>query len=398
MTSPEQPPKIFIIGGTGAQGIPVITALVRDSKYRVRVLTRDPSSARAQHLLSLNPSNVELVTGTFTSESDLRSGFAGCMGAFINIDGFNCGEKTEVFWAMRAYELAVADGGIEFFVYGNLDYGYKLGGYDRQFRSGHYDGKGRVGEWILFQNQQNQKDGKDGKSPMKAALFTTGPYIEMAIASATPMTPTVEDDGIVTWRVPLGVNGAVPHVALDDCGYYVRWLFDNASRANGVDLAVAIEHVDYSELARAFTAVTGHAARFIDVDMEAYWASGPMSRVANFASASESDPADPAFMTIRENFTGFWNLYRASRRDNTGVLKRDYALLDEIHPGRIRSVEEWFRVENERGIALGKGSLWERVQPGKIRPTLKGNEDGKKGGGGGLIFKFHLSVGCSLII
>ena len=45
---------------------------------------------------------------------------------------------------------------------------------------------------------------------------------------------------------------------------------------------------------------------------------------------------------------------------NKGVVRRDYKLLDQIFPGRIKSAEEWFRKEEER---LGKGSLWDRVQP-----------------------------------
>src|SRR5262249_49190926 len=36
--------KIFVIGGTGAQGMPIIRALVADKKYSVRFLTRDPAS------------------------------------------------------------------------------------------------------------------------------------------------------------------------------------------------------------------------------------------------------------------------------------------------------------------------------------------------------------------
>jgi uncharacterized protein YbjT (DUF2867 family) len=75
--------KIFVVGGTGAQGIPVIRGLVEDKKYSCRVLTRDKTSARAQQLLALG--NVELVTGTFASENDLREGFKGCDGAFINV-------------------------------------------------------------------------------------------------------------------------------------------------------------------------------------------------------------------------------------------------------------------------------------------------------------------------
>ena len=61
-----QTSKIFVVGGTGAQGIPVIRGLVKDKKYTCRVLTRDINSARAQQLLALG--NVELVEGTFASE------------------------------------------------------------------------------------------------------------------------------------------------------------------------------------------------------------------------------------------------------------------------------------------------------------------------------------------
>lgn len=75
--------KIFVVGGTGAQGIPVIRGLVKDKKYSCRVLTRDTTSARAKQLVALG--NVELITGTFASEKDLRDGFRGCDGAFINV-------------------------------------------------------------------------------------------------------------------------------------------------------------------------------------------------------------------------------------------------------------------------------------------------------------------------
>jgi hypothetical protein len=46
---------------------------------------------------------------------------------------------------------------------------------------------------------------------------------------------------------------AVPHVTLADCGHYVRWLFDNASRRNGMDLEMAIETAQYADLAAAFS-------------------------------------------------------------------------------------------------------------------------------------------------
>src|ERR1700751_1703474 len=175
--------KIFVIGGTGAQGMPIIRGLVADKKYSVRVLSRDPGSRRATDLLALD--NVSVLEGSFADEAILREGFRGCDGAFINIDGFNTGEKTEMYWAIRSYEIAIEEG-IKFFVYGNLDYGLKKAGYDSRFRAGHYDGKGRMAEWILSQNQSNG-------DRMGAAIFTTGPYIEMTVSPRTPMTPTIED-------------------------------------------------------------------------------------------------------------------------------------------------------------------------------------------------------------
>ena len=111
--------RIFVVGGTGAQGLPVIKTLVADGKYFVRALTRDRGSRRAQALAELG--NVEIVEGTFADEDTLRAGFQGCDGAYINIDGFNTGEKTEMYWAIRAYEIAIEEG-VRFFVYGEIHY------------------------------------------------------------------------------------------------------------------------------------------------------------------------------------------------------------------------------------------------------------------------------------
>lgn len=206
----------------------------------------------------------------------------------------------------------------------------------------------------------------------------------MVISSRTVMTPRIEldevGDEVVTWRVPLG-DGAVAHVALSDCGHYVRWILDHQQEASGLDLQVAIAHIGYHELAEAFAKATGRKARYIDVTLEQYWKDGPMSKGKSLAAGYNADIRDPGSMSIEQNFSGFWNMWRASQ-GNRGVIQRDYALLDSIFPTRVKSAEEWFRQEDERGRKAGQGSLWERTvlaSIGKGTPILKIGEDMRKG-------------------
>jgi hypothetical protein len=230
-----------------------------------------------------------------------------------------------------------------------------------------------MSQWILQQNKQNG-------SRMGAASFTTGPYIEMSISSNTMFTPSIEN-GTATWRVPLGEHGGgVVHVALDDCEYYVRWMFDHSERIVGRDLEVAIDHISYHDLAKAFTKVTGHPAQYIDTTLEDFWAMGPMAPIADQPCGYNNDKNDPATFTNKLNFSGFLNMWKYSHgNDEKAIIKRDYKLLDEIFPGRIKTAEEWFRREDAKGREQGKGSLWDRVQKDNLKPVLKIAEDRRRG-------------------
>ncbi|KAF5676537.1 hypothetical protein FHETE_2033 [Fusarium heterosporum] len=354
--------RIFVVGATGAQGIPVCRGLVEDNGYSLRILTRDPKSSRAQSIAALG--DVDVIQGSFADETALRKGFEGCWGAFINIDGFNCGEKTETFWTIRAYELAL-EAGIKFFVFGNLDYAFKKGGYKPQFRVGHYDAKGRLAEWMLQQRKEND---------MGLAIFTTGPYLDMAISASTFFTPRMED-GVVTWKLPLG-DGAMAHVDLDDCAYYVRWLFDHPERSDGMNLEVAIEHVKYADLAKAFEQVTGKPAAYQDVPAEVFFRDLPGS---DNPAGYNSDASDPATMSIKENFSGFFNMWKVSGGDDP-VIKRDYNLLDEIHPNRIRSAEQFLRKADAKLRVNGGGGLYESISKNGMAHVLKLSEDNRQGG------------------
>ena len=248
--------------------------------------------------------------------------------------------------------------------------------YQFRFHCGHMDIKGMVGDFILGQTKWHDERRRDHPeletTCMGAAMFTTGPYLDMCVSAHTPVAPQIAGDGVVEWRLPCTVDGKMPIIALDDCGKYVRWLLDNGvgadgkpGRAWGMDLAVVTEHVTFPALAAAFQSATGHPARFVPVTVKEYFEYLDPVRGHKFGQGYCGMPDDDgSLMTFEQNFSGWWQIYGTE-----GVIKRDFALLDEILPDRIKTVGEWFAKHPD---------LCERVTKGEHLVVLKLQEDGDR--------------------
>lgn len=159
---------------------------------------------------------------------------------------------------------------------------------------------------------------------------------------AEGMLPSKTPEGKYTFTIPLD-DGEMVFIHLEDYGRYVEWIFRNPAQSAGLDLGVGIAHTSGKDIAEAFTAVTGH---------EAVYQSVPVSAWAKVAFSSFPEGADTKVgfrsgksnenlnMTYGENFTNFFNLYKASK-GNVGLVKRDYELLDKILPDRVKSAKQW---------------------------------------------------------
>ncbi|KAI8844750.1 hypothetical protein BC829DRAFT_428062 [Chytridium lagenaria] len=282
--------KIVIIGGTGAQGVPI-------------------------------------VKGQYTDDSTLRKVFDGAYGAY----------REEVYWGMRIFEVA-AEMGVRHYVWGALDYSLKVGGYEKKFRCGHYDGKGKVTDFLLAQRNLD----------IVPSVLTTGPYLEMLLEGM--FTPKEVSPGKIVFNQPLGFGGKIPMIALDDIGVYALWIFTNIDKSAYLDLKVATAHIDFTDIVQAFNKVNPTlTATHVPVTIQAFLDSMNVPRDAPLTSVfMSSHPNSTRGLTFHENFTGFWELW------NANVVKRDYELLDKIHPGRMRSVEEWMKMKKVYGEG-GKG-------------------------------------------
>ncbi|KDQ21957.1 hypothetical protein BOTBODRAFT_26361 [Botryobasidium botryosum FD-172 SS1] len=343
-TSPTSNKKIILVfSGTGAQGLAVIKALVAPSKdgtpspWAVRLLTRNPSHERVKALLQNNP-DIEVFKGSFLNFDEVLAALDGVYGAFVNTDGFTVGEEAETFAGLRIFELAKQVKTVKHYVWSNLDYSLKKGNYDPQYKVGHYDGKGRIAEWMTAQPSE--------ETGMTWSVLTTGPYMDMLNVLFAPVNKRA--DGTVVFAAPIG-NGHVPMIALSDLGWWARYIFDNRAKTSGKDLEVASEIVSWPHLVETFTRVTGQPAAYVPLTLDAYWDTftNPDIPVANALSGGT---------TFRENFSGFWAMWRDD------IVKRDMEWIKSVHPGTV-SLEQWIRETRYVG-ARPTSSLLKNVEDG----------------------------------
>jgi hypothetical protein len=180
---------------------------------------------------------------------------------------------------------------------------------------------------------------------MNWSVISSGPYIEGLSEFYNPELI----DGVQVWKLPLG-DGAMPFIHLEDLGQYALWIFTHPEESRGWNLEIATIHASGSDIAAAYTAFTGKPARYEPTEMnealEKTYAGLPKG--ADTLIGVGHVPGDPTLLTWRENFTAWWEIYRASG-ENKGIIQRDYELLDRIFPGRVKSVEEWMRKVNYTG-------------------------------------------------
>lgn len=135
------PLNILILGGAGAQNSYVAQELAKGG-HKVRILSRNTETGEAKKLSALP--GIEVVKGDTYDEDTLVSAFKDIQAVFVNTNGFAIGEKSELYWSIRIYEIAYW-AGIKHFIYSVLPYVSKKSGFDPKRRVPFVDGKAKFG-------------------------------------------------------------------------------------------------------------------------------------------------------------------------------------------------------------------------------------------------------------
>lgn len=260
----------------------------------MNVLTCSIEYERAKSLARVL--NVTRVQGSQDNEKGFYRALHRACDAGINTDGSTIGGKNELFYGIRAYEIARYEG-VQHYLYSSVDYPLKDTNRNAKYHWGHNDAKGRVADFILAQGQQG----------MTSSIIMTGPYMNMAYDGM--FVPHEQEDGSIIWANParkyshiclslvfllifmyLEVDGKFPLIAVKDMGPYSLWMFDNINESAGLALKIATDEISFADIATTFTQATGKKAIHRCVALKRYF---PTAEPYPNAPANKCLPSTP---------------------------------------------------------------------------------------------------------
>ncbi|XP_066268234.1 nmrA-like family domain-containing protein 1 isoform X2 [Branchiostoma lanceolatum] len=292
---------ITVFGATGAQGGPVASALLADPEFKVRIVTRSASSAKA---MALQERGAEVVEGSFDDPFSLVRALQGAHGTFVMTQYFI--ERPDFYQLEIQQGKAVADAaqaaGVEHVVFSSLDAVQKTMGFPCLL----YDSKAHVEEYM-----------KTIGLPVTVVKYPL--YYESYLSLR--LVKKLEDN---TYEIGFAIEGASMHaVSVADMGFAVREIFKN--RAEWLGRTV------------------GFSGGKLTIQQHADILSKHLA----------PNVFKPTKMTVEEfsqlscpgakHYGDMFNYWRLGNPDHDGELTR------QLYP-RTRSLDQW--VEDHKGVLL----------------------------------------------
>ena len=219
---------IAVIGATGSQGKGVVNALMKDSTFKVRAVTRNPEkySGAAQ----------EVVKGDLTDVNSLKAAFKDAYGAFV-VTNFWEG-ADEPAQGKIAVEAA-KEAGVKHFVWSTLPHVEDIS--KGAFEVPHFTGKAAVDELVK-------------NAGFEYYTFVQAPFYFQNLVGM--MAPQAKEDGTTGWTLPIDPTKKVIHMAdINDLGKVVAGAFLHPEKTGkGSYLSLATELNSFNDVIAAFKA------------------------------------------------------------------------------------------------------------------------------------------------
>jgi len=230
---------ILVAGATGTQGGAVARELLKRD-YRVRALTRNPDSTRAQVLAELG---AELVQGDFNDAESIAAAMSGAHGVFAVTLFWSEGYQGEVEQGRRLIDEA-AKAGVEHFVLTSV------AGADESTGIPHFDSKWEI-EQYLHQSSLNW-------TIVRPVEFMDNWHWSLEKFTAGRLVD------------PRSPNSRHQWIAASDIGFFVAEAFDMPGQWVGLTQEIAGDQHTVGELAGLLSEAFGKDISHEQIAWEAY--------------------------------------------------------------------------------------------------------------------------------
>ncbi|XP_018423532.1 PREDICTED: nmrA-like family domain-containing protein 1 [Nanorana parkeri] len=227
---------ITVLGATGAQGGSVVRALLQDSSFAVRAVTRDVSKPAA---VKLKEAGAEVVAADMDDAKSLKEAFSGAYGAFVVTNFFDhFSKEKEVAQGKRIADLC-KQLGLQHVVFSGLENVHKLTGGKLEVL--HFDGKGEVEEYF-----------RQIAVPMTSVRLAF--YFENFLSVCRPQKS--QDGKTYQLVLPMG-DIPMDGISVADLGPIVRSVLLNPSEYIGKDIGLSADKLTIKRYAEIMSKVIG---------------------------------------------------------------------------------------------------------------------------------------------
>jgi hypothetical protein len=256
-----------IVGATGGQGNSVLKAFLKDDSYKIRAITRDPSSEKGK---ALSAQGVEVVAADLNNEASLVKAFSGASFIFGVTDFFETFAKADAEEAMKVeynqgvniVSAASKTSTLEHLIWSTLPDSRKIS--NGEYVVPHFDAKTRVDAYI----KRNK------------ALLSKTTFIYVAYYSSNlfypPLAPNlIKSSGKYVWAMPLPADTPLAHIGdhSTNVGVFAKAVLDNGEQTRGGKYVLAsVQENTFGEALKVWAKESGKTGQtaVVHVSLEDY--------------------------------------------------------------------------------------------------------------------------------
>jgi uncharacterized protein YbjT (DUF2867 family) len=231
---------ILVTGATGNQGGSVARELLA-SGYRVKAMTRNPTSEAAQALAA---QGAELIGADLDDPSSLEKALADLWGVFAVQNTWEAGVEREEEQGKRIAEIARRQG-VQHYVYSSVGSAHRSTGIP------HFDNKRRVEETV------------------RGLGFPSYTILRPVFFMENWISPWFKP-GIDQGKLMVGLRPetVLQMIAVEDIGRYGRLAFERHQELNGRAIDIAGDQLTMPQMASILSEITGRQITFERVPLE----------------------------------------------------------------------------------------------------------------------------------